>query len=58
MPHALELVGRQNRGTLQRVHQVLAADRENLRIRRGHDALVIRKLAFDQLGNQLDLAEA
>ncbi len=40
------------------MHQVFAVDRKHLGIGRWHHALVIGKLALDQLRNQLDVAKA
>src|SRR5690606_3830763 len=57
-PHALELVGGENGSALQAALERLAIDEEVARVLRGDHAGEVGELALDQLGDQLDVAEA
>src|SRR5438045_2300001 len=56
--HAAELLVGKDRRTLQRLTQRLALGLELVLMRGGNDSRVVGKLAIDQLGDDLDRAEA
>ena len=56
--HAFEFFARQNSRALQGGEQRCAPQRNVVRVVFGDDAVVVRELAFNQLGNELHLAKA